>query len=131
MHHMRVMRILSDEDFKPIHSFPLEQLVIFAQDALNDMWYAWRKDFLADGNMTVFCLDEGVKAGPPVVVADDFDVFLVEVCMGDKVARMKLSKYRDGDEVEGDEDSDWSSDDEDEGEVELNRVFKPFPGSRG
>eukprot|EP01129_Flabellula_baltica_P013660 TRINITY_DN638_c0_g1_i4.p1 TRINITY_DN638_c0_g1~~TRINITY_DN638_c0_g1_i4.p1 ORF type:complete len:139 (-),score=34.82 TRINITY_DN638_c0_g1_i4:64-480(-) len=131
-HHYRIHDKFRQEDFFVPHSFPLEDLVFFAQDLKEDFWFAWRVTELEQPDPPIYLLDEVSRAPPPRCIAQSFEEFVFDVCLGDKIDRMGLKKFYDGVVLHEDSESDWSSDNDEETVFELPpQVFKPFPGGRG
>ena len=109
LHHFRLHDKFTLEDFVKPHTFPLEDLVFFAQDFGEDFWFSWRKSEIeSDGETPVYLYNEANRGPPPKKIAETFEEFIFEVCLGDKIDSLGLKKFYDG--VSSDEESSyWSS----------------------
>jgi len=133
-HTFRLRDKFQQPDFRKPHSFPLEDLVAFASDRKEDMWFGWRTTEGKHGPEAVYCYQEDEDAPPPRKVADTFTEFVQEVALGTAMAELGIRRQRpmrrhealsepDGLRPESD------SEEEDEDYVPP-RTWTPLPGSR-
>ena len=143
-HDMRMHAYRLAEKFRHFparhHSFRLDQLVAFAQDVEEDLWFGWlRSDepkqltpSLAD--IPIYCFDESEDADPPIKIAQSFQEWVECVALGPRLQLLGLKKYRPGKSNKDEVDSKWSSDDNDDDDDFANltnppQTFLPFPKS--
>jgi hypothetical protein len=105
------------ESIRKIHSFPLNELVVFARDTDNtQLWFGWRlrkgNNIVDDGVYVIF---DSEKSPPPRIICENFDEFLEQICTNSLEALNDL-------EEEGNEDD---VDDEEE-EEPFKMTFTPF-----
>jgi len=135
------------------HSFPLRDLVPFAQDVHEDVWLAWERGRLARGDSSVLFWDEQPRSPPPRRLAGSFQEVACEWALTSRTQLLLLgvSRFQEKVSPQGDKDfeDNWSDDEErieavvvgtavaDLGrkrsdtaavdELEVPRTFRPFP----
>ena len=132
-HTYRLRDKFLQEDFRKPHSFPLEQLVAFASDRKEDMWFGWRAGEGKHGPEAVYCYQEDEDAPPPRKVADSFAQFVEEVALGTAMAELGIKRQRPmrRHEALSEPDGIRPEDESDEEEEYLPpKTFTPLPGSR-
>eukprot|EP01130_Rhizamoeba_saxonica_P012927 TRINITY_DN5490_c0_g1_i1.p1 TRINITY_DN5490_c0_g1~~TRINITY_DN5490_c0_g1_i1.p1 ORF type:complete len:213 (-),score=35.92 TRINITY_DN5490_c0_g1_i1:44-682(-) len=126
-HAGRFTAMVEKEDYQTVHKFPMEQLVIFAQDIHDNLWFAWRRDYGNNGNHCIYCFDENPEADPPKKVADDFREFVINICLGKGYRKLNLRRF-DLDNYEVSEES-WSSSEssQEENDADPPKTFRSHP----
>lgn len=134
-HTFRLLSKFQEQKTK-VHQFPLHELIIFANDIEEDLWFGWRRE----NQNVIYVIDKRKDAPPPKKIADNFIEFLETVCLGNRMEKMKIKKYFEPpkEPKEGEEnvisDDDDSDDENSEKSNEPNDVenfppktFTPFP----
>eukprot|EP00010_Vexillifera_abyssalis_P006099 CAMPEP_0201552224 /NCGR_PEP_ID=MMETSP0173_2-20130828/14564_1 /ASSEMBLY_ACC=CAM_ASM_000268 /TAXON_ID=218659 /ORGANISM="Vexillifera sp., Strain DIVA3 564/2" /LENGTH=618 /DNA_ID=CAMNT_0047962667 /DNA_START=8 /DNA_END=1861 /DNA_ORIENTATION=+ len=115
MHAYRLQAKFSSDAYSNQHRFPMDQLVAFAQDTEEDLWFGWDARYAQDTEKRefIYCFDETPDADPPRLVAKTFKQFVQDVCLGYTMSKLALKKYKPNQQVSSDDDDVdgyWSGD---------------------
>jgi len=140
----RLRNKFQQSEFTKVHSFDLNDLVVFAQETRMNLWFGWKASKAPFHISTssspslsleysIYCFDEQPCAPPPRKICDNFEDFVLKVCLGNLLEKLKLKKFSvntDNDNVNDGDDEDWGDADEnlkkeDEAEIHIERFFRP------
>jgi len=130
----RLRNKFQQSDYKKVHSFDLNDLVVFAQETKMSLWFAWKANCTSTSssplNYTIYCFDEQPCAPPPRKVSDNFTDFVLNVALGNVLEKLKLRKFSisETSDKNDEDDEDWGDDDqkvEHKEEVQIARFFLP------
>jgi len=133
IHTGRLHDKFSQPEHTVAHNFDLKELIVFAQETVDNLWFGWKFSLAVQGDHSVYCFDEQPRAPPPRKVANNFLEFVNEVCFGPKLEKLGLKRFiENGQEQDKDEDN-WS-DTEDENPKQaipeppvIDKFFRPYP----
>eukprot|EP01122_Echinamoeba_exundans_P000286 TRINITY_DN10256_c0_g1_i1.p1 TRINITY_DN10256_c0_g1~~TRINITY_DN10256_c0_g1_i1.p1 ORF type:complete len:221 (+),score=58.71 TRINITY_DN10256_c0_g1_i1:1-663(+) len=129
-HNLRLTHNFSQPEYKPAHNFPMLELIVFAQDKEEDLWFAWKASELSKGNEFVYCFDEQLRAPPPKKVAENFVEFVSFCSLKNRITKLGLKKHtEDARKIVDEPADDWSDDEEDtnaDDPLAPPKIFRPF-----
>eukprot|EP01095_Lingulamoeba_sp_RSL-Kostka_P002559 TRINITY_DN1343_c0_g3_i1.p1 TRINITY_DN1343_c0_g3~~TRINITY_DN1343_c0_g3_i1.p1 ORF type:complete len:234 (+),score=103.44 TRINITY_DN1343_c0_g3_i1:120-821(+) len=127
-HTLRLLNKFKNEDYKIIHKFPLDHLIVFGHDVKEDLWFAWRHS--AKDPHAIYVFQEEDNSPPPMEIAEDFMEFIEEVALGTAMQDQGMKKLREPryNPINGMEEEEEESDEE----YLPPQKFVPLPnGPRG
>merc|ERR1712137_219354 len=87
----RLKNKFEDPEFQILHSFPMKNLIVFAVDVIQHMWFGWCYGVEKHaGKILVF--QEDSRGPPPSHIADTFTEFLEEVAIGDRMVEDQIER---------------------------------------
>ena len=127
----RLWNKFEDESFQILHSFPMRNLIVFALDTLEHMWFGWCHGVEKHAGK-IFVFQEDSRGPPPTFIAESFTEFLEEVAIGDRMVEDQIERLLEPrDEIPSDLDRFGNAgEDSDEEEYHPPKTFVPFPQRR-
>ena len=135
-HTFRLRDKFAQSEFIIAHSFPLQELIPFASDIIEDVWFGWKSSDVGENAGKIYCFHEHSECPPPVCISKSFSQFINEVALGNKLRAMGIRKWKenqDNDNYDDESDDESDEDDDEDGEGNSKKpplLFTPFPGSR-